>query len=51
MVEGQIMKSMLAVFLGITIIYWFTSVGHYIGGDQAIFVTVAIDGGYAHAPG
>lgn len=45
------MKSMLAMFLGITIVYWFTSAGHYIGGDQAIFVTVAVDGGYAHAPG
>ncbi len=45
------MKVQAAITFGVLILYWFTSVGHYIGGDQAIFVTVAIDGGYAHAPG
>lgn len=39
------------IFLVFLLVYWSTSVNHFVGGDQAIFVTVAIDGGYAHAPG
>lgn len=41
----------LVIFLVFFLVYWSTTVNHFVGGDQAIFVTVAIDGGYAHAPG
>jgi len=44
-------KFQLGITLGVFLLYAFTAAGHYVGGDQAIFVTVALDGGYAHAPG
>lgn len=41
----------IGITLGLLLLYGMTAASHYVGGDQAIFVTVAVDGGFAHAPG
>jgi len=50
-IEPMDRKYQFGISLGVFLLYVLTAARHYVGGDQAIFVTVALDGGYAHAPG